>query len=74
MNDRAPLRLAYSGDPAFHLQGGVVPVIELSAGADALRGAGRRPARTARSRPEGVLPLLRIDGVELSEGSDRDRA
>ena len=74
MDERSPLRLAYSGDPAVRPKEGVTPAFELSAGADEIRGTGRRTGRTARACPEGETPAVRFDGVELSAGWDREGA
>lgn len=72
MADRAPLRLAYSGDPASDAPDARgIPAVELSPGADVVRGSGRSAGRTARSRPETDVRLPRVAGAELSEGWDR---
>ncbi|MBY0396927.1 MAG: hypothetical protein K2X91_10730 [Thermoleophilia bacterium] len=63
--------LAYAGDPKPRSGDAGVAAVELSPGADAMRGRGGRTARTGRtirmpaaaSCPEG-----RIVGVELSRG------
>ncbi|WP_238230944.1 hypothetical protein [Methylobacterium hispanicum] len=72
MADRAPLRLAYSGDPASDVQdAGGIPAVELSPGADVFRGSGRPSDRTARSRAEAEIRHARVAGTQLSEGWDR---
>lgn len=74
MSENAYPSLAYAGEPSSRHASGPGPAVELSPGADAMRGRGGRTARTGwtiRMPAAASCPGGRVAGVQISAGWER---